>query len=121
MHVCGYAFDRTLDTMQSRVAAAFLFAIETAMRAGEICALKWTDIDFDRRVVHVRALEQGARKTGLSRVVPLSMRALELLNRLRGIDGVSIFLMETVTLDALFRKAKKLALIDGLHFHDIRR
>nr|SPS04983.1 putative integrase/recombinase HI_1572 [Candidatus Nitrotoga fabula] len=121
MYVCGYASDRILDTMQSRVAAAFLFAIETAMRAGEICALKWADIDFGRRVVHVRALEHGARKTGLSRVVPLSRRALELLNQLQGIDGASIFLMEPVMLDALFRKAKRQALIDGLHFHDTRR
>lgn len=121
MHVCGYAPDRILNTMQSRVAAVFLFAIETAMRAGEICALKWADIDFGRRVAHVRALEQGARKTGLSRVVPLSRRALELLNQLRGINGASIFLMEPVMLDALFRKAKKMALIDGLHFHDTRR
>jgi len=121
MHVCGYAPDRVLDTMQSRVAAVFLFAIETAMRAGEICALKWADIDFGRRVAHVRAVEQGARKTGLSRVVPLSRRALELLNQLQGIDGAKIFLIEPVMLDALFRKAKKQALIDGLHFHDTRR
>lgn len=120
-YVCGYQPDIQLKTMQVRVAAAFLFAIETAMRAGEICALKWIDIDLDKRIAHVRAIEPGARKTGIARVVPLSKAAIAILKQLEGIDGVKVFVLKPSLLEALFRKAKKMALIDGLHFHDTRR
>lgn len=121
MHVCGYAPDIRPDTMQSRVAAAFIFAIETAMRLGEICALKWTDIDLAKRVAHVRATDIGARKTGIGRIVPLSKSAVTILMQLDGIDELQVFCLKPSILEALFRKAKKRALIDGLHFHDTRR
>lgn len=32
----------------------FCFALETGLRIGEILALKWSDIDFDHQVIHVR-------------------------------------------------------------------
>lgn len=32
----------------------FEFALCTGMRAGEICALEWCDIDFNKRIIHVR-------------------------------------------------------------------
>ena len=30
-----------------------LFAIETGMRAAELCSIKWSDIDYNRRVIHI--------------------------------------------------------------------
>ncbi len=95
-----------------------LFAIETAMRAGEICALKWSEIDLDARVAHVTATVRGARKTKRSREVPLSAEAIRILKQFEG--GDSVFEMLPATLDALFRKAKARAMITGLHFHDTR-
>lgn len=55
------------------VALAFLLAIDTAMRAGELCSLNWDDIDFDGRVAHLELT-----KNGYSRDVPLSKKALKL-------------------------------------------
>lgn len=121
LHVCGYDPDAELSTQTALVAAAFLWAIETAMRAGEICALAWSDVDCRQRIVRVRAEAHGARKTRSGRIVPLSRRALALLEQLRGIDEQWVFGLTPTRLDALFRKARDKALIENLHFHDTRR
>lgn len=117
---CGYDRESPPMTKQARVAAAFLWAIETAMRAGEICALRWSDIDADARTARIRAVEQGARKTGMGRTVPLSSEAMRLLAQLRGIDADRVFGLGSPILDALFRKARDRAMVAGLHFHDSR-
>lgn len=109
-----------MQTKQERVAAAFLFAIETAMRAGEICMLRWGDIDDGRKLAHVRAVDAGAKKTGNSRVVPLSVEAIRIVEQLRGIDSEFVFALSVASLDANFRKAKRKAIIGDLHFHDSR-
>ena len=57
------------------VAVAFLFAIETAMRAGEICGLKRSDIKGS--VAHLARTKNGSKRD-----VPLSSRALNLLGLL---------------------------------------
>jgi integrase/recombinase XerD len=50
---------------------------ETGMRVGEALALKWTDIDFERKTVRITA-EKGS----LPRILPLSEKCLTMLNRL---------------------------------------
>jgi integrase len=95
-------------TKQHRIALAFLFAIETAMRAGEICALRRGDVQGRVARLHMT-------KNGRPRDVPLSARALEIWKLVP--DG---FDLTPAILDALFRKAKKNAGIEGLTFHDTR-
>lgn len=95
-------------TKQHRIAIAFLFAIETAMRAGEICGLKKGDVQG-----RVARLHQT--KNGRPRDVPLSAYAVELWKLVP--DG---FDLTPAILDALFRKAKKNAGIEGMTFHDTR-
>jgi len=117
---CGYDAVVKLTTAQARVGAAILFALETAMRAGEICALQWEDVDLHKRVAKVTAAVRGARKTLRGRVVPLSDVAVSVLKQLGG-DSGPVFILAPAILDALFRKAKARAMIEGLHFHDTRR
>jgi integrase len=50
LHALGYARDAAPMTITSRVGAALLFAVETAMRAGEIVGLIWPLVDTGRRV-----------------------------------------------------------------------
>lgn len=95
-------------TKQQRIALAFLFAIETAMRAGEICGLKEGDVVG--RVAYL-----GKTKNGLPRQVPLSQRALEIWKLVP--EGFEI---TSATLDAMFRKARDRAMIVGMTFHDTR-
>lgn len=99
-----------------RVAVAVLFAIETAMRAGEICGLKWADVNMQRRIAHL-----PITKNGDSRDVPLSLRAAELIEQLRGIDDTWVFSLDAKSLDVLFRRARDNCGIRDLHFHDTRR
>lgn len=94
------------------VVVAFLFAIETAMRAGEICSLVRTDIIG--RVAHLQMTKNGS-----ARQVPLSSRALELLGYLPATEN-TLFGVTPSQLDALFRKAKKISGVEDLHFHDTR-
>lgn len=56
------------------------FAIETAMRQGEILALDWRHVDLERRVAHL-----PETKNGTTRDVPMSSAAVALL---RGDDEV---------------------------------
>jgi integrase len=116
-HVCGWHLDKPDQiavTATQRVAAAMLFAIETAMRAGEICGLTPADIDRTARVARL-----SKTKNGYGRDVPLSPAALAILDRLPPTDG-PVFGLRTSLLDALWRKVRDLAGVAGLHFHDTR-
>lgn len=107
-HALGW-LDKAPTTKQQRIAAAFLFAIETAMRAGEICALAPADVVG--RVARVRD-----SKTGEGRDVPLSPRAVELWKMVPDGFGIS-----AASLDAMFRVARKeRTAIENLTFHDTR-
>jgi len=105
-----------LIQQQQRVAVAFLFAIETAMRAGEICGLMPQHIDIKNRVAHLPLTKNGA-----SRDVPLSKRAVELLHLLEPwpVSG-PVFSMTSSQLSALFRKIVGRTGIENLTFHDTR-
>lgn len=111
---CGYTNDALLETAQARVGAAFLFAIETAMRAGEIVKLTWDRVDMKKRVARL-----DETKNGTSRNVPLSSEAVRILKQLPAGEA-TCFGLTSQNLDALFRKAKARALIENLHFHDTR-
>lgn len=101
-----------IDKIAAAVAVAFLFAIETAMRAGEICELTW-----DR--VEGTAARLLKTKNGTKRDVPLSARAIALLQQLPR-DNATCFGITSASLDALFRKAKTRACVEDLKFHDTR-
>ena len=55
------------------------FAVQTVMRRSEIINLEWSDLDFDRRVVHVRNKQNFTVKGGRPRVVPMSPGVYDLL------------------------------------------
>jgi integrase len=112
----GYQEGLPVSLTSQRVAVAFLFAIETAMRSGEILGLTCHTVDLGRRVAHLPLTKNGA-----ARNVPLSSRALELLRMLPAVeDGEPLFNLNDRSRDALFRKARDRAKIKGLTFHDTR-
>lgn len=97
----------------ARAFHAFRFSMETAMRAGEVCALGLCDVDPERRVARLRQT-----KNGRPREVPLSSEALRLLQALPPADP--LFGLTPRQLDALWRKVRARAQVDGLTFHDSR-
>ncbi len=102
-----------LTKTTARAFHAFLFAGETAMRAGEIVGLSWSRIDMEKRVAHL-----PMTKNGTARDVPLTSEAVRLLQALPEIEPV--FGITSGNLDALWRKIRGKALVDGLRFHDSR-
>lgn len=104
--------DMETATAGQRTAIAFLFALETAMRAGEILGLHWSDIGL-------KSAKLPDTKNGDARVVPLSARAREILAAFPKGDG-PVFALHAGTRDCLFRRAVRDAEIADLHFHDSR-
>ncbi|WP_028955887.1 site-specific integrase [Sulfitobacter sp. 20_GPM-1509m] len=92
---------------------AFLFAIETAMRAGELSRLEWGDIDLVSRVARLHKT-----KNGYPRDVPLSKEAVRLLEALPRMTPA--FGLTADQVSVLFAKVRRRAGINGLTFHDSR-
>lgn len=102
-----------LNNATARAVHAFLFAIETAMRAGEIARLTWGDISLSKRTAHL-----SHTKNGEARSVPLSGAAVTLLEALPELTPA--FGLSARQIDVLFRKVRDKAGIENLTFHDSR-
>ncbi|WP_312262952.1 site-specific integrase [Candidatus Igneacidithiobacillus taiwanensis] len=90
-------------------------AIETAMRASELLSLTWSRIDLEGRVATL-----PETKNGDLRRVPLSRRAIEVLQTMpRGINDKP-FPISYRSLSKSFLSACDRAGIKDLHFHDLR-
>lgn len=100
------------ENASQRVALAFLFALETAMRSGEIVGLTWDKVG-------AKSVALPVTKNGDARSVPLSTRAREILKLLPR-DGDLVFGLDDALRDALWRKGRDRAKIPNLHFHDSR-
>ena len=93
----------------------FKFALETAMRRGEILGLNWRHLDLERRIAFI-----ALTKNGDSRTVPLSSAALAILRELpRSTDG-RVFPMNGPALSASTDQARKKAKLADFRFHDLR-
>lgn len=104
------------QTKQQEVALAFMVALRSAMRAGEILSLGKGNLDLARRVARVKHKTQ--RITGRPREIPLTRHAVRLLSPVA--DRERCFTISSAVLDTLFRKARDRLLIEDLHFHDTR-
>ncbi len=111
----GYSPEELPVTETARVGAAFLFAIETAMRSGEM--LRFTKENIKGKYIR---LPGEITKSGKPRDVPLSKKAREILQQLLEVGHDPVFGVNDANRDALFRKIKGMALIEDLHFHDSR-
>lgn len=90
-------------------------AIETAMRQGELLALQWDRVDLKRRIAFL-----PETKNGEARAVPLSSRAVAILQDLpRRIDGRVFPISQGLVVQA-WGHAVKRAGLENLHFHDLR-
>jgi len=91
------------------------FALETAMRRGELLSLRWDDVDFSRRVIQLQET-----KNGKSRSVPLSTSAVSVLHRIRGCSSERVFPTTIYGIRCVWRAAVQRARIENLRFHDLR-
>ncbi|HEM9000902.1 TPA: site-specific integrase [Burkholderia cenocepacia] len=97
------------------MAAVIEFALETAMRQGEIVGLQWKHVDRTKRIALL-----PMTKNGKPRAVPLTDRAVEILESIPK-EGPRVF--STFTGNSIrhcwTRLVKRCGIFD-LHFHDLR-
>ena len=92
-----------------------LFAIETAMRRGEIYKAQWNHLDLSKRILKI-----PQTKTGVPRTIPLSSKAIEILRSLPNGNNESIFGLQSDSITQAFERACLRANITDLNFHDLR-
>ena len=103
-------------------------ALYTGMRVGEICNLKWDDIDFIQMKLRVRNTETFTTKSKKERTIPLHPKLSEILVSRGQTDHVPyVFvrpdgkLVYPGTANKKFRKyCKKAGLDERFHFHTLR-
>ena len=109
LKVCSVSKNRYLKHL-------VLISIETAMRVGELLAMRYDQIDFEKRTLLI-----PETKTGRPRTIPLSTKALEILKSMpRRLDG-KVFPLTIDMLEYHFKVARHKANIKGFRWHDLRR
>ncbi len=109
--------EKLIESSSEELSQVIRFALETAMRRGELAGMTWDMVDLKKRTVTL-----PETKNGQKRIVPLSSVAVAILKErlsTRRIDGK----VWDIGLDAIsqdFAKACQKAGISGLHFHDLR-
>ena len=109
--------EKLLESSSEEMNQVIRFALETAMRRGELAGITWEMVDLKKRTVTL-----PETKNGQKRIVPLSSVAVAILKErlnARRIDGR----VWDIGLDAIsqgFAKACRETGISGLHFHDLR-
>ena len=117
---------RLVDNEEARLLAVALayggeigpiitWAIETAMRRGEIAAMRWKHVDWKARVLLV-----PETKAGIPRRVPLSSRAFMVLGGLVCRIDRQVWGMKPDSISQAFERICSTAGIEGLTFHDLR-
>lgn len=104
-----------------------IFTVLTGMRRGEVCNLRWCDVDLERKLAHVHSTPTFRSKWGKQRVIPLNDWIVQRLSqRSSGEDGEYVFTFEGKKVDESYLTHKfgdymRAARLNGkLHFHSLR-
>lgn len=89
------------------------FAIETGMRRSEILSIRWEHLNG--RTLHI-----PVTKTGIPRTIPLSLKALRILNTIKANGGDGPFPLSANALRLAWERLRVRAGADDLRFHDLR-
>jgi integrase len=101
-------------------------AVYTGMRIGEIVALRWKDVDLERRVIRVERSGKGTTKSGKIRYVPVNSRLLAVLHACRErANGEFVFpdgkgRMRSIEFRNEMRNAAERAGLRRIRMHDLR-
>jgi integrase len=112
LQALSYSPLRPVSRVSQSVAVAFLVALRTGMRAGELSGLTWDRVKDGYCVLPVT-------KT-VPRNVPLTKKSLRLVARMKGYNSTTVFGMASSSLDANFRKYRDKIGMTGITFHDSR-
>jgi len=93
-----------------------IFSVETAIRQGELLAMHYDQFNFDKRTLHIPETKNGEPRT-----IPLSTKAIKVIQSVpRRIDG-KVFPLTCDSLKAWFKVARREAKLKDFRWHDLRR
>ncbi|WP_324029243.1 tyrosine-type recombinase/integrase [Pantoea sp. JZ2] len=96
------------------------FSILSCMRIGEVCKIRWDDIDEKQKAVLVRDRKDPRKKSGNHMLVPLLGDAWNIVQRQpRGSELIFPYNSRSVT--AGFQRVRNALGIEDLRYHDLRR
>lgn len=114
LRALGYSHRRRVSSMRQSVAQAFLLALRTGMRQGELCRLTWDNVNVAGQYARLPVTKTVPRD------VPLTRKAIRIIERMRGFDDETVFGTTPQAFDSLFRKYRVRAGLSGFTFHDTR-
>lgn len=115
----GYVSGKPPHNLSAEVAHAWLIALRTAMRAGEILSLTVGAVNLETRVIRLDK-HKTIRYTGRPRFVPFTRQARRLLAVMAEGKTHDLFTVTDESRESLFRKAMARCNIKGMRFHDSR-
>ena len=105
------------------ISAAIDIALESAMRQGEIHALKWSDINESKGVIRLKRKDKDAETGQSEQKIPMVQGVREALLRAHNVFGQGPHLIpvkrSASISDKFARLTKELGIVD-LRFHDLR-
>ena len=96
------------------------FSILSCMRVGEVCKIRWEDVDEKQKAVLVRDRKDPRKKSGNHMLVPLLGDAWNIVQRQPKISEL-IFPYNSRSVTAGFQRVRNALGIEDLRYHDMRR
>lgn len=96
------------------------FSILTCMRIGEVCKLRWVDLNKDHKTILVRDRKDPRKKEGNHMIVPLLGGSFDIVMRQPVSDDL-IFPYNATSVTAGFQRVRNELGITDLRYHDLRR
>lgn len=96
------------------------FSILTCMRIGEVCKLRWEDLNESHKTVIVRDRKDPRKKEGNHMIVPLLAGSFDIVMK-QPKQGELIFPYNSRSVTAGFQRVRNALGIEDLRYHDLRR
>ena len=117
---------KVVDKSDDNKDQAVILALNTGMRIGEIAALKWSDIDFNRGIISITQTCNRVKSSDNQRTIVNYDAVWKLLKRLKEkSDAEFVFSIgdkgcEPRVLTYHFHQLRKKARLENIHFHQLR-
>ena len=98
----------------------FEFSILTCLRVGEVCKLRWEDLDIDQRSIIVRDRKNPNGSIGNNSVLPLLGKSLDIIKS-QPKSSILIFPFNYRSVTAGFQRTRDKLNLKDIRYHDLRR
>ncbi len=131
--LCSYLMKSLNNT-----SVCVLLSLYTGLRIGEICGLKWSDIDLEKRILTVRRTVQRIRtehgtklivdapkSRSSQRSIPIPAFIMDILNKFKSSENVYVLsgntkITEPRTLQRRFKTILKKTDLPSINYHSLR-